>query len=275
MKSLKLIFLLLITLTYEYSYASEKDKLFQEQSILSVLYVQTSTEFAANNIQTFNNASKALDMALKDKTWTAALEQKDNFISKDPAIIVDVDETVLDNSSFQSRTILSGLSYPNGWAKWVNESKATAVEGVYEFLHYANESEVKIFYVTNRLESFREPTIRNLKSLGLPFDDNLNSLIMREDEDVRDKTKRRKNIAENYRILLLLGDQLTDFISTKEAYVFHSDRKKLANKYSDMWGSKWFMITNPTYGRWELSIYDEMPKSEEEAIQKRKETLNP
>ena len=275
MKSLKLIFLLLITITYEYSYASEKDKSFQEQSMLSVIYVQTSTEFAANNIQTFNNASKALDMALKDKTWTAALEQKDNFVSKDPAIIVDVDETVLDNSSFQSRTILSGLSYPNGWAKWVNESKATAVEGVYKFLHYANESEVKIFYVTNRLESFREPTIRNLKSLGLPFDDSLNSLIMREDEDVRDKTERRKNIAENYRILLLLGDQLTDFISTKEAYVFHSDRKKLANKYSDMWGSKWFMITNPTYGRWELSIYDEMPNSEEEAIQKRKETLNP
>ena len=275
MKSLKLIFLLLITITYKNSYASEKDKSFQEQSMLSVLYVQTSTEFAANNIQTFNNASKALDMALKDKTWTAALEQKDNFVSKDPAIIVDVDETVLDNSSFQSRTILSGLSYPNGWAKWVNESKATAVEGVYEFLHYANESNVKIFYVTNRLESFREPTIRNLKSLGLPFDDNLNSLIMREDENVRDKTKRRKNIAEDYRIVLLLGDQLTDFISTKEAYVYHSDRKKLANKYSDMWGSKWFMITNPTYGRWELSIYDEMPKSEEEAIQKRKETLNP
>ena len=274
MKSLKLIFLLLITLSWEYSYASEKDKSFQEQSILSVLYVQTSTEFAANNIQTFNNASKALDMALKDKTWTAALEQKDNFVSKDPAIIIDVDETVLDNSSFQSRTILSGLSYPNGWAKWVNESMATAVEGVYEFLHYANENDVKIFYVTNRLESFREPTIRNLKSLGLPFDDNLNSLIMREDENVRDKTKRRKNIAEDYRIVLLLGDQLTDFISTKEAYVYHSDRKKLANKYSDMWGSKWFMITNPTYGRWELSIYDEMPKSEEEAIQKRKETLN-
>ena len=51
--------------------------------------------------------------------------------------------------------------------------------------------------------------------------------------------------------------------------------KKLAKKYSDMWGSKWFMITNPTYGRWELSIYDQMPKSEDEAIQKRKETLNP
>ena len=128
MKSLRHTLFLLITITNGYSYASEEDKSFQEQSMLSVLYVQTSTEFAANNIQTFNNASKALDMAIQDKTWTAALEQKNNFSSKKPAIIVDVDETVLDNSSFQSRTILSGLSYPNGWAKWVNESKATAVE---------------------------------------------------------------------------------------------------------------------------------------------------
>ncbi len=275
MKSLRHTLFLLITITYGYSYASEEDKSFQEQSMLSVLYVQTSTEFAANNIQTFNNASKALDMALQDKTWTAALEQKNNFSSKKPAIIVDVDETVLDNSSFQSRTILSGLSYPNGWAKWVNESNASAVEGAYEFLRYANDSDVKIFYVTNRLESFREPTIKNLKRLGLPFDDNKNTLLMRVDENVRDKTERRKYIADDYRIVLLVGDQLTDFISTKEAYVFHSDRKKLAKKYSDMWGSKWFMITNPTYGRWELSIYDKMPKSEDEAIQKRKETLNP
>ena len=238
MKSLRHTLFLLITITYGYSYASEEDKSFQEQSMLSVLYVQTSTEFAANNIQTFNNASKALDMALQDKTWTAALEQKNNFSSKKPAIIVDVDETVLDNSSFQSRTILSGLSYPNGWAKWVNESNASAVEGVYEFLHYANDSDVKIFYVTNRLESFREPTIKNLKRLGLPFDDNKNTLLMRVDENVRDKTERRRNIADDYRIVLLVGDQLTDFISTKEAYVFHSDRKKLAKKYSDMWGSK-------------------------------------
>ena len=275
MKSLRHTLFLLITITNGYSYASEEDKSFQEQSMLSVLYVQTSTEFAANNIQTFNNASKALDMAIQDKTWTAALEQKNNFSSKKPAIIVDVDETVLDNSSFQSRTILSGLSYPNGWAKWVNESKASAVEGVYEFLHHVNDNDVKIFYVTNRLESFREPTIKNLKRLGLPFDDNKNTLLMRVDENVRDKTERRRNIADDYRIVLLVGDQLTDFISTKEAYVFHSDRKKLAKKYSDMWGSKWFMITNPTYGRWELSIYDKMPKSEDEAIQKRKETLNP
>ena len=274
MKSLSRIFLIILITSSSYSFSSEKDKSFQEQSILSVLYVQTSTEFAANNLQTYLNATEALERALEDSSWSAALEQKENFSDKPPAIIIDIDETVLDNSPFQSRTILSGLSYPNGWSEWVNESKADAVEGVYDFLHYANDKEVEIFYLTNRLESYRAPTIENLINLGLPFK-NDNMLLMRKEENSRDKTERRKQVADKNRVILIIGDQLTDFISTKEAYVFHTDRKKLAKKYSDMWGSKWFMITNPTYGRWELSIYDNMPESEEAASEIRKKTLRP
>jgi|TARA_B100000085_G_C18555591_1_gene517563 acid phosphatase len=274
MKSLSRIFLIILFTSSSYSFSSEKDKSFQEQSILSVLYVQTSTEFAANNLQTYLNATEALERALEDSSWSAALEQKENFSDKPPAIIIDIDETVLDNSPFQSRTILSGLSYPNGWSEWVNESKADAVEGVYDFLHYANEKEVEIFYLTNRLESYRAPTIRNLLNLGLPFK-NDNMLLMRKEENSRDKTERRKQVADKNRVVLIIGDQLTDFISTKEAYVFHTDRKKLAKKYSDMWGTKWFMITNPTYGRWELSIYENMPESEEAASEIRKKTLRP
>ena len=274
MKSLSRIFLIILITSSSYSFSSEKDKSFQEQSILSVLYVQTSTEFAANNLQTYMNATEALERALADNSWSAALEQKENFKDKPPAIIIDIDETVLDNSPFQSRTILSGLSYPNGWSEWVNESKANAVEGVYDFLHYANDKEVEIYYLTNRLESFRDPTIKNLINLGLPFK-NENMLLMRKEQNSRDKTERRKLVADKNRVVLIIGDQLTDFISTKEAYVFHTDRKKLAKKYSDMWGSKWFMITNPTYGRWELSIYEDMPESEEEASEIRKKTLQP
>ena len=274
MKSLSRIFLIILITSSSYSFSSEKDKSFQEQSILSVLYVQTSTEFAANNLQTYLNATEALERALEDSSWSAALEQKENFSDKPPAIIIDIDETVLDNSPFQSRTILSGLSYPNGWSEWVNESKANAVEGVYDFLHYANDKEVEIYYLTNRLESFRDPTIKNLINLGLPFK-NENMLLMRKEQNSRDKTERRKLVADKNRVVLIIGDQLTDFISTKEAYVFHTDRKKLAKKYSDMWGTKWFMITNPTYGRWELSIYENMPESEEAASEIRKKTLRP
>ena len=272
MKSLRHISLLLFIVFTGDSFASKDDKAFQEQSMLSVLYVQTATEFAANNIQTYANAKDALLKGLEDSSWTAALEQVDNFEDKSPAIILDVDETVLDNSNFQARTILSGLSYPNGWAEWVNESNAGAVEGVYDFLHFADKKGVKIYYLTNRLESFREATKKNILKLGLPFEDD-SVLLMRSEENLRDKTDRRKKIANENRIVLIIGDQLTDFISTKEAYVFHTERKKLAKKYSDLWGTKWFLITNPTYGRWELSIYEDYPSSEEEAIETRKKTL--
>ena len=272
MKSLRHISLLLFIVFTGYSFASKDDKAFQEQSMLSVLYVQTATEFAANNIQTYTNAKDALLKGLEDSSWTAALEQVDNFEDKSPAIILDVDETVLDNSNFQARTILSGLSYPNGWAEWVNESNAGAVEGVYDFLHFADKKGVKIYYLTNRLESFREATKKNILKLGLPFEDDA-VLLMRSEENLRDKTDRRKKIANENRIVLIIGDQLTDFISTKEAYVFHTERKKLAKKYSDLWGTKWFLVTNPTYGRWELSIYEDYPSSEEEAIETRKKTL--
>ena len=107
---------------------------FQKQSLLGILYAQTSTEFIANNMQTFAAASSYLDQAMTDQDWTAALEQTDNYNKKPTAIILDVDETVLDNSAFQARTIIKGLSYPNGWIDWGNETSAPAVYGVPKFL---------------------------------------------------------------------------------------------------------------------------------------------
>ena len=277
MKSLRHIFLILIIALSSNIFSSEEEKSFQEQSMLSVLYAQTSAEFAANNIQTYNNAKLALDAALLDKSWTAALEQEDNFKDKMPAIILDVDETVLDNSPFQARTILKGLSYPNGWVEWVNEENAEPVSGVKDFLLYAKKKGVKIFYVTNRIHILEKATKSNLIELGLPFDDDIDVLLMRDENGwTSDKTARRNLIAEDYRILLLVGDQLTDFISAEEAYIFHSDRKKIADKYSEMWGNRWFVITNPMYGRWEYSIYNNTtPSSEDEAEEIRRNTLRP
>ena len=253
------------------------DKSFQEQSMLAVLYAQTSAEFAANNIQVYNNAITAIDIALKDTSWTAALEQKGNFSSKSPAIIIDVDETVLDNSAFQARTILEGFSYPEGWIDWGLEGSADAVAGVSKFLNYADQKGVKIFYVTNRVSELEESTKANIINLKLPFDEDIDVLLMKGENDwTSDKVSRRLLIANEYRIILLVGDQLTDFISSEEATLEDISRKELASKYENMWGSKWFMITNPMYGRWEYSLYDnKYPGSEENQIQLRKESLRP
>ena len=98
MKSLRQIFLIVAIFLNNNLFSSEDDKTFQEQSMLSVLYAQTSAEFSANNMQTYNNARVYLDKALADDSWTAALEQKKDFKNKKPAIILDIDETVLDLS---------------------------------------------------------------------------------------------------------------------------------------------------------------------------------
>ena len=198
--------------------AEEVDRSFQEQSMLGVLFVQTSPEFAANNIQTYKIATSKIDIALKDKSWTAALEQGTNFSDKPPAIIVDVDETVLDNSAHQARAILGGFSYPNGWLEWGNEASAPAVAGVKDFLNYADSKGVTIFYVTNRVSELRKSTIENIIKLGLPFDKSANPLMMKgENGWGSEKTSRRTLIAEEYRIILMAGDQITDFISLEES----------------------------------------------------------
>jgi 5'-nucleotidase (lipoprotein e(P4) family) len=260
-----------------YAKGEELDNSLQAQSMLSVLYAQSSAEYEASNIQTYVNAKSALDKALNDVTWTAAIEQKDNFENKPPAIILDIDETVLNNVPFQARSIMDGQSYPTGWLDWMLEESSDAVAGVSDFLEYSRSKDVKIFYVTNRIAVAEDATRNNLKKLGLPLDTDRDVLLMKNENGwTSDKVSRRKLVAKDFRILLLIGDQLGDFLPLDETTLQLDARKELADTYKHMWGSKWFMITNPMYGRWEASIYNnEYPDTEDELMQMRLEALKP
>ena len=280
MKSRNLLYFCLILYTFIdniYAKGEEFDNSLQAQSMLSVLYAQSSAEYEASNIQTYVNAKSALDRALNDVTWTAAIEQKDNFENKPPAIILDIDETVLNNVPFQARSIMDGQSYPTGWLDWMLEESSDAVAGVSDFLEYSQSKGVKIFYVTNRIAVAEDATRNNLKKLGLPLDTDRDVLLMKDENGwTSDKVSRRKLVAKDYRILLLIGDQLGDFLPLDETTLELDARKELADTYKHMWGSKWFMITNPMYGRWEASIYNnEYPDTEDELMQMRLEALKP
>jgi 5'-nucleotidase (lipoprotein e(P4) family) len=280
MKSRNLLYFCLILYTFIdniYAKGEEFDNSLQAQSMLSVLYAQSSAEYEASNIQTYVNAKSALDRALNDVTWTAAIEQKDNFENKPPAIILDIDETVLNNVPFQARSIIDGQSYPTGWLDWMLEESSDAVAGVSDFLEYSQSKGVKIFYVTNRIAAAEDATRNNLKKLGLPLDTDRDVLLMKNENGwTSDKVSRRKLVAKDYRILLLIGDQLGDFLPLDETTLELDARKELADTYKHMWGSKWFMITNPMYGRWEASIYNnEYPDTEDELMQMRLEALKP
>ncbi|MDA8815776.1 hypothetical protein N9N68_00985 [Gammaproteobacteria bacterium] len=280
MKSRNLIYLSSVFYLFaaHISATGEKiDNSVQAQSMLAVLYAQSSAEYEANNLQTFAGAKLALEKALVNKNWTAAIEQKEDFSEKPPAVILDIDETVLNNIPFQARAIIKGESYPNGWVEWMLEEASTSVAGVSEFLKYADSKGIKIFYVTNRIAIAEEATRNNLKKLGLPFDTDRDVLLMKNENGwTSDKVSRRELIAQDYRILLLIGDQLGDFISLDEATAGMDSRKEIAAKYEEMWGRKWFMITNPIYGRWEASIYNnEYPDTESELMQMRLKALKP
>ena len=280
MKSRNLLYFCLILYTFIdniYAKGEEFDNSLQAQSMLSVLYAQSSAEYEASNIQTYVNAKSALDKAFNDVTWTAAIEQKDNFENKPPAIILDIDETVLKNVPFQARSIIDGQSYPTGWLDWMLEESSDAVAGVSDFLEYSQSKGVKIFYVTNRIAVAEDATRNNLKKLGLPLDTDRDVLLMKNENGwTSDKVSRRKLVAKDFRILLLIGDQLGDFLPLDETTLQLDARKELADTYKHMWGSKWFMITNPMYGRWEASIYNnEYPDIEDELMQMRLEALKP
>ena len=140
----------LILSPYVDANAPSKDiRALQEQGILAVIYQQTSSERLAASMQTFKAARQALDKALADPSWNA-LPGAQDYQKKKPAIILDVDETVLDNTAYQARMILDGTRYPTGWIDWGNEVKAIGVPGAREFLEYADLKGVTIFYVTNR-----------------------------------------------------------------------------------------------------------------------------
>ena len=279
MKSPNLIYLssLFCIFSVYISAVEEKLNAVQAQSMLAVLYAQSSAEYNANNLQTYAGAKLALDVALTKKNWTAAIEQKGNFVDKPAAVILDIDETVLNNIPFQARAIIKGEGYPSGWIDWMLEEASTPVAGVKDFLDYAERKGVKVFYVTNRVAIAEEATRNNLKKLGLPLDTDRDVLLMKNENGwTSDKVSRRQLIAEDYRILLLIGDQLGDFIPLEEATVNIDSRKAISKKYKDMWGKKWFMITNPMYGRWEASIYNnEYPENENELIQMRMKALKP
>ena len=225
----------------------------------SVLWVQTSAEYGASAEQAYRMATEKLDLALRIQDWTAAPEQLKDYHYLPPAVILDVDRTVLDNSPFQGQLVKEGRAFTRDlWEKWVLMAKAPPVPGALDFVKYAESKEVEIFYVTNRTVNLEQATRNNLERLGFPAKREPDTVLMRKENGWdSDKSSRRRHVAKEYRILLLLGDDFNDFVSgVKGRGVTLEDRTRLANQYKSYWGEKWIMLPNPVYGSWEAALYE-------------------
>jgi 5'-nucleotidase (lipoprotein e(P4) family) len=219
-------------------------------SFNAVLWQQTAVEYRVNTIQSFRLAERALQESLADPSLSAAVEQTGAFADLPPAVIVDVDETMLDNSPYQARLIKSGENFTDaGWSAWCHEEAAKGVPGARHFTQFAQKHGVRVFYVSNRDVSLSETTRANLSALKFSDSENLDTFMFRDKAAGFDtKGARRSEIAKRFRIVMLVGDNFGDF---HEGY--RADRKarlRLSQQFSNYWGSRWIMISNPTYGSW-------------------------
>lgn len=238
-----------------------------------VLWFQTAAEYQVDSLVKYRQAAAALDSALADPTWTAALEQTATPLPTPTAVIMDLDETVLDNSRFQGELVRRRSGYDGAlWNDWVTKESAWLVPGALKFIQYVMSKGVTVFFVTNRTNCQEANTRDNLSKLGIRLPDpaQLDTVLTtREQPDwTSDKGTRRSFIAKNYRILLLIGDDLGDFVS--KSALPSQDRTTLAERYMDKWGTRWFLINNPLYGGWEAATYDnDFGKSDADALKEK------
>lgn len=225
----------------------------------AVLWVQTSAEYAALTTQSYRAAIAQLDAGLADPTWTASPEQTDAYGELPPAVIMDLDETVLDNSAYQAWLIEAGESFSDDtWTAWCLAEEATAVPGALEFVRYAVDQGVTVFFVSNRGANVEEATRDNLIALGFGFalrDDLDNVLLKREQDDWgSDKGTRRIVVGATHRVVLSIGDNLGDFVDGYKVSV--EERAEILAENDAHWGTRWIVLPNPTYGSWEQTLYD-------------------
>ena len=201
----------------------------------SMYWHKNSAEFKALCLQAYNIATKNLDIELSKKHDIPL------------AIIADIDETILNNTTYNEWLIKENESFnQENWTKWVNKKTATAIPGSLDFFKYADLKGVEIIYLSNRKIENYEPTKTNLVELGFPFDD---STIMLLREESRDKFERRASI-KDYKVIMLIGDNLGDFDSEFFGKT-NKERWEVSKSLEENFGEKFILIPNLIYGDWE------------------------
>jgi 5'-nucleotidase (lipoprotein e(P4) family) len=167
------------------------------------------------------------------------------------AVIVDIDETVLDNSPYQVKAIRGGRTFDQAdWKEWTDRASARPTPGALSFLLHVQDSGCEVFYITNRDVRERASTLQNLNDLGFPFADEAHLLLM---EGTSDKTERRAKVASTHRIVLLVGDQLRDFDERFKDRSVNMGRDRV-DAMSDTLMQYFILLPNPMYGTYRDAV---------------------
>jgi acid phosphatase len=240
----------------------------QNDSLNATLWVSNAVEYKANTLAMFALARIRLDEALADTSWSATGQT--DASAKPPAIIMDADETILDNSPYEAWLVKSGQDYSGKtWNAWVAAREARAVPGAVAFTQYADSKGVKVFYVTNRTEDQEADTRANMEALRFPMGGKVDTFLMNKEQPdwTGRKGTRREFVGKDYRVLLLFGDNYGDF--SDDFGGSEADRAKSLEANIAHIGHDWIFIANPEYGSFEcapfLCDYKTSPDSRRQA----------
>lgn len=233
-----------------------------DDNLNAVAWSQTAIEHDLIFVQTYRDAQARLLAALADKQWDALPKDDRATPAKDlkPAVVLDIDETVLDNSPYQARLIKHGGEYNEAdWAAWCNEQRARALPGVVEFTQFAARHGIAVIYISNRAKDLDQATLANLRKAGLPVSGpeaflGLGTFVEDCEQIGTEKGCRRQLISHKYRVLMQFGDQIGDFVTVLANNA--GGRQKAMQPYLDWIGTRWFVLPNPTYGAWEPALFN-------------------
>ncbi|MCD8740802.1 5'-nucleotidase, lipoprotein e(P4) family [Mucilaginibacter roseus] len=206
------------------------------------VWQQRAAEYKALCFQAYNSARVEVDRAVKIPT------------DKPLAIVTDIDETVLDNSPYDAQRAFNNLEYDTKtWKQWTAKGIADTVAGAPSFLKYAASKGITIFYITNRDEEERAGTLKNLQRYGLPDADNAHLLLKQTSSS---KESRRRQVLKTHNIIMLCGDNLADFDALYDNIPGEQNRDQVTQKLTNLFGTKYIVLPNPSYGDWEGALYN-------------------
>jgi len=248
----------------------------------AVLWVQGSVEFRALSETVFRAAGARLDAALADPAWDALVPAEraaaGDAAGLPPAIILDIDETVLDNSPYQARMVVDGTSFDDAtWDAWVEERRAIPMPGARELTRAAAEKGITVFYISNRTVESTPATLDNLRRQGLPVQHDevflgLGMQVPGCEQAGSGKSCRRQAVGRTHRVLMQFGDQLGDFVQAPANTP--EDHAALHAEYRDWFGERWWVLPNPTYGGWESApLRGERGLDEDQRRDRKREAL--
>lgn len=200
-----------------------------------VRWVKESNEYKAICHQVYSNALGEINNKLHYNRSSLNIPNH-NF-----AVVMDLDETVLDNSDYQVDILSKNQTFSiESWSLWVKDEKASLVPGAFNYITFLRDNNIQIIFISNRMNERLESTKNNMRKLGIYADEDI-YLLRKNKQDKKtvrrneiDKLIGRMSTYDPFTIIQYLGDAMGDFEYNE----------------SDRFGTDQFIFPNPMYGKW-------------------------